>query len=229
MKIVKKIFKWLGLVFMALLTAIFVQVPSVEGTPAFETNSQAQFNEAMKSVNLIHHISIVVIFTVITLVMEYYLCKWAGNKLNLRSKICVNYFFWAVIIGIISFLAGILILRPGNSTNNIYSETLKSKMSFLLIITVNFIGPTLEELLFQGVIQKGFFKQLNPWLAIVLTSIIFAAFHNITLNLYFLSNFISGLLFGYIYQKTNDIKYPIISHCINNLTTTIIMCISIFL
>lgn len=97
-------------------------------------------------------------------------------------------------------------------------------MAIPLIITLILIAPTLEELLFQGAIQKGVFRKLNPWIAIILTAVIFAGAHDITLNKAFLDRFLSGIAFGYIYQKTNDIKMPILAHSITNLLPLIIAC-----
>ncbi|MDK7085486.1 CPBP family intramembrane metalloprotease, partial [Gardnerella leopoldii] len=59
---------------------------------------------------------------------------------------------------------------------------------------------------------------------IILTAIIFAGAHNVTLNWSFLNRFLSGVAFGYVYQKTDDIKMAIFSHSISNLLPLIICC-----
>ncbi|WP_242450191.1 CPBP family intramembrane glutamic endopeptidase [Lactobacillus sp. LL6] len=172
-----------------------------------------------------------IIFTIITFIIEWYLCKWVGNKLNFRQPITVKNTFVALVTGILSFGVGLLAILPttSNSTHpNIFTATLKTNLGFLIVISSIIIGPILEELLFQGAIQKGFFKKLNPWFSIVLTAVIFAACHNIAWNLKFLSKVIAGVLYGYTYQKTNDIKMAVLSHGINNLIVTILLYIQVF-
>ena len=181
MKVIKSAFKWIGIIIWLFLIFAFMQVPAVEETPLYSIDSQQQFIEAYRHVNLLHNILMAIIFIVITFIMEWYVCTWLKNRLNFSKKLSKKY----------------LIL----------------------------IAPTLEELLFQASIQKGVFRNLTPWLAIILTSIIFAAAHDITLNLTFFHRVLSGIIYGYIYQKTDDIKMAILSHSISNLLPLIICCI----
>ena len=223
MNILKSIFKWLGLIIMALLIAAIVQVPSVYDTPTFQYVSKAQFNAATKQVNLFHNIFMIVVFSILAFVMEWYLCKWVGNKLDFTKPLDWKSILLAVIAGVLSFVIGWIIPDGSSSGPGIFSETLHTKLAIPMVLVLVVIGPTLEECLFRGGFQKGFFGRLNPWIAIILASILFAFFHNITVNLYFLSNFISGVLFGYVYQKTDDMKMNILAHGVNNLIAVVMM------
>lgn len=109
-----------------------------------------------------------------------------------------------------------------SSQFDIMAATLRSRLAIILLLGVNIVGPILEELYFQGAIQKGLFKKLNPWVAIILTSIIFAICHNSDVNIFFLEKVIAGIILGYIYQKTDDIKMPIVCHSIMNLMITLL-------
>lgn len=235
MKIIKNTCKWIGLTLLAFLVFVLMQVPAVEETPAYEFENWSQFNEALKQVNFSHNVWMTIIFTIITLVIEWYLCKWAGNKLNFRKHVTVKNISISLLAGILSFIVGLLaVLFKSTSSGTkptIFTATLKTSMGlgFLIAISSIVIGPILEELLFQGAIQKGFFKKLNPWVSILLTAIIFAACHNIALDLNFLSKIIAGVLYGYVYQKTDDIKMAIIAHGTNNLIVTILLYIQVFL
>lgn len=228
MKIIRSIFKLMGIGIWLFLIFVFMQVPLVESTPAYSIDSQQQFFEVFRHVNLSHNIFMIVIFAIITFIMEWYACIWLKNKLYFSKKLKLHYLILAIAAGIFSFLTSFLVntsLFTNASNPNIFTETLKTDMAIPLIISLVLIAPTLEELLFQAGIQKGVFRKLNPWLAIILTSIIFAAAHNITLNFAFLHRFLAGVAFGYVYQKTDDIKMAILSHNISNLLPLIICCI----
>lgn len=227
MKIIKNIFKWMGLAIWLFLIFAFMQVPSVESTPLFSIDSQKQFFEAFRHVNLLHNIVMTIIFTIVTFIMEWFACIWLKNKLVFSKKIVLKYLLLALGAGIFGFILDLINMGSVFSDPNkpdIYTETLKTPMAILVIMALVVIAPTLEELLFQGAIQKGVFRKFNPWIAIILTAVIFAGAHDITLNNAFLDRFLSGVAIGYVYQKTNDIKMAILAHSITNLLPLIIVC-----
>ena len=227
MKVIKTIFKWIGLAIWLFLIFVSMQVPTLEETPLYSIDSQQQFFDAYKHVNLFHNILIVIIFTIITFVMEWYACIWLKNRLTFSKKLRKKYLFIAIIAGLLTFIFEILI-NPSVLSNlnepDVFIDTLRTPLGLILILNLILIGPMLEELLFQGAIQKGVFRKLNPWLAIILTAIVFAGAHDITLNKAFLDRFLSGIAFGYVYQKTDDIKMAILAHSITNLLPLIIAC-----
>ena len=72
-----------------------------------------------------------------------------------------------------------------------------------------------EELLFRGVLQKQLIKGLgNAHVAIILTAVIFSAFHLQFLG--FFSRALLGMLFGYLYYWSKNMWYPILTHFTNN-------------
>lgn len=75
--------------------------------------------------------------------------------------------------------------------------------------------PIIEELLFRGIILKGFLKRYSPIVAILLSALLFALFHGNVIQL--LSVFIKGILFGILFFKTKSIYPSIFAHIINNL------------
>jgi membrane protease YdiL (CAAX protease family) len=71
-----------------------------------------------------------------------------------------------------------------------------------------------EELLFRGVIQGSIFKNTNIHVAVLLTSIIFSAFH---LQFYgFLPRMVLGILLGYSLAWSGSLWLPVLIHFINN-------------
>jgi membrane protease YdiL (CAAX protease family) len=77
------------------------------------------------------------------------------------------------------------------------------------------VAPIVEELIFRGLILKGFRRNYNPLKAVFMSALLFALFH---LNLWqFPATFVLGLLLGWIMIRTNNILLAIIGHSINNL------------
>lgn len=120
-----------------------------------------------------------------------------------------------MMIGISYTVGGLLELAPG------YDEMLETYESMfagispvLLLIAGGFIGPICEEIIFRGVILKGFLKHYSPTKAIVFSALIFGVIHFIPLQV--VSAFFAGLVLGYIYYKTKSLWIPIIIHILNN-------------
>jgi membrane protease YdiL (CAAX protease family) len=80
------------------------------------------------------------------------------------------------------------------------------------------IGPILEEFFFRGIIQRGLETRYSTVFSIVTSSLLFMLIHNP--NQYISALFL-GLLFGYIYYKTNNLFILIILHIIANNVSTV--------
>ncbi len=86
------------------------------------------------------------------------------------------------------------------------------------IIATTLVVPVTEELLFRGYLFKKMLKKYEVYLAIALSSILFAAVHanfysfgvSSMINTIFI--FLAGLIAGSIYLKTRKIMYPILFH-----------------
>lgn len=77
-----------------------------------------------------------------------------------------------------------------------------------------------EELLFRGVLQKIFVKWTRSvLLGILITSVIFAAFHFQFLS--FLPRFVLSVILGYFYVWSGSIWVPVFAHFLNNATAVI--------
>jgi len=98
--------------------------------------------------------------------------------------------------------------------------TVLAKMDTNTDILVNIlmmaILPALgEELIFRGILQPQLIKMVrNHHVGILLTAIFFSAFHMQFLG--FFSRTILGVLFGYLYFYSKNIRYPVIAHFLNN-------------
>jgi hypothetical protein len=93
---------------------------------------------------------------------------------------------------------------------------MKSVSALLVNIVVMALLPAVaEELFFRGALQKALLRLSDqPWLAILISSLIFALLHLTVFKV--LPIFFLGLLLGTIYHFTRNLWYTIFIHFLNN-------------
>jgi hypothetical protein len=80
----------------------------------------------------------------------------------------------------------------------------------LLVVSTLVVVPIFEELLFRGLIQSALTAYLtHRWLAIVITSVLFASMHPGT---HFLGIFALSMGLGYAYEKSGSLLRSILIH-----------------
>ncbi len=76
-------------------------------------------------------------------------------------------------------------------------------------------APLVEEILFRGIIMHGLMRNYRSWYAILLSGILFSAYH---LNPWQMTyTFFLGLLLGWVMVKTRSLPFAILVHALNNL------------
>lgn len=87
----------------------------------------------------------------------------------------------------------------------------------VLMLTYLAVGvPVMEELLFRGLIQSTARSYINsPWLAILITSFIFALMHPV---LHWPAIFVLSMALGYSYERSGSLFRPIFIHIFFNAT-----------
>ena len=94
-----------------------------------------------------------------------------------------------------------------------------SLFSSLLIVAA--LAAISEELLFRSVIQKALIKVIrNPHVAIIVTAIIFSAFHGDIFG--FFPRFILGMMLGYMFWLSGSIFPSMLMHFVNNATIVVL-------
>ena len=89
----------------------------------------------------------------------------------------------------------------------------------LQILSIGILGPIAEELVFRALIFRRIRDYLNPKIAIVLSAVMFGAFHmNWTQALFATA---LGILFACLYEKYGRLWVPIIGHMANNIYATL--------
>jgi len=90
-------------------------------------------------------------------------------------------------------------------------------MGIIVLCLIPAIG---EEVVFRGLLQSMFNQRFYSHFSILVTAFIFSVIH---LQFYgFIPRFLLGALFGYIYNWTQNLFYPILAHFLNNSLTLIL-------
>lgn len=83
----------------------------------------------------------------------------------------------------------------------------------LVSISICIVAPILEELIFRGYLLK-LFQKYGVWVSILASATLFGIMHAEFTQI--IPAILAGLVLGYAYYKTDDIRVPIIMHLINN-------------
>jgi membrane protease YdiL (CAAX protease family) len=97
----------------------------------------------------------------------------------------------------------------------VYSEGLGLSLNFWSFLLICVLGPTLEELLFRGVILKNLLHKYSALVAISGSAFFFAIMHYNIVQ--FVAALLLGLLIGFVYVLTESLYYSIYIHVLNNI------------
>lgn len=123
-----------------------------------------------------------------------------------------------MILCVIAFKIGINapINKILESVFDIKTSTTNPFNSLIFTIGILIVAPIMEELIFRGIILKGFCTNYPPSKAIIISAIIFGFVHGKPLQIW--GAIIIGLFLGYIYYKTQSIGITIVLHFSANLS-----------
>ncbi len=104
---------------------------------------------------------------------------------------------------------------PQHQELQLISESTAIPLRVLIVFLAVVVAPLLEEMLFRGLFQTMIRSYLEqPWLAIVITSGIFASVHqNVT---HWPALFMLAMGLGYAYEKSGSLWRPIFMHALFN-------------
>lgn len=93
------------------------------------------------------------------------------------------------------------------------------RLDVLSVLHALVLAPVVEEILYRRILLIQFIKQYPVWLAIVLSSFIFALLHSPVFMFpeLMIPFFMSGVFLGLIYYKTESLLLCIIAHFVMNL------------
>lgn len=99
---------------------------------------------------------------------------------------------------------------------------LQMKNNLLGVVSIAFVAPVVEEMLFRGAIEGELLRRWhNPSKAIFLSALLFGLVHLNPAQMPYA--FCLGLLLGWLYYRTKSIVPGIVLHLVNNGTSVILM------
>ncbi len=102
---------------------------------------------------------------------------------------------------------------PGPFMRELWSLLERGSLPLVLAVVV-LVGPVSEELIFRGVLLRGFLENYRAWVAILLSSLLFAFIH---LNPWQgVSGFFIGCLFAWFVARTGSLLPAITGHVLSN-------------
>ena len=96
---------------------------------------------------------------------------------------------------------------------------------FCLLTVVAVIGPVIEEIVFRGLLQPYLKARRGVGLALVITSLAFAAIHFIPALLAVF--FVMGLAFGLVAEKSRSLYPAILLHSLNNAVSVLLVVVAV--
>jgi len=126
---------------------------------------------------------------------------------------------WILITIILSVAVLLLTSLLGNSVDNSKTESLQQNINLFTIligiISAGVVSPVYEEIFYRGFIYRWLRVRLGMNWGIVISSLIFTIAHFPTLNAMPV-NFINGVVFAWVYEKTGSVIPAIIIHGVFN-------------
>ncbi|RSK25679.1 CPBP family intramembrane metalloprotease [Bacillus sp. HMF5848] len=139
-----------------------------------------------------------------------------AEKASLSSTIV-----WSILgIFLAMFAQGIAVnietnllgIKPGSENTQMIMEIVKAAPLFIIVTSI--VAPILEELIFRKIIFGSLYKRTNFFIAAIISSLIFAVIHmDLKHTLVYTA---MGLVFAFLYVKTNRIIVPIMAHVAMN-------------
>jgi len=104
-----------------------------------------------------------------------------------------------------------------------WEEAMFSRMadgSVAAVLAVCVMAPLLEEMLFRGIVLRGFLQRYPRWQAIFMSALLFGAAH---MNIYqFVVGLVMGAVLGWLYERTRSLIPCIALHAAYNTTTLLL-------
>lgn len=123
------------------------------------------------------------------------------------------------VLAVNGCLAALDILNEGLKLDNNLEQTFISMAASPVgMLSICLVAPVAEEILFRGVIIGAMrSKGVAPWLAVVVSSLLFGLVHANPAQISFA--FMAGILFGVVYYATGSLVPSVLCHVVNNTLT----------
>ncbi|MEA3319534.1 MAG: CPBP family intramembrane glutamic endopeptidase [Bacillota bacterium] len=159
------------------------------------------------------HFSLLLFLIIYLLKKDLSITVFNKEQASTRKSLLIIFMsLFIIVIGliIISLLRSLLLSTPNeNPTVNIL------KSFPIMIIPMVFMAPIIEEIIFRRILLVSFTKKYNLLGAVVIVSLIFAAWHQSLSS--FPNYFFLSVVYSYSYYLSNRLMVPVILHVLWNL------------
>lgn len=183
--------------------------------------------EAILTSDLYIWLSQIIAMYLIAFPVFYFITKGAPKKQRAKSKMDIEELVWLFFIAqlfgfvgsaISSVISTFFTLVFGTQPQDGVSELIMNTPVWIIIIVAVIIGPIFEELIFRKILIDSL-SVYGERFAIVTTAVAFGLFHGNIEQLIYATSL--GLVFGYVYSVTRNIKYSIGLHIVFNFFGTV--------
>lgn len=212
---------WIKSIVQVLLLTLVIQVPFI-----------AEMSWGNMDDTLIGYLIHVICWILLTILVFWLLDtlrkKYRDYNLEVKNYSYIKLFGLVILEIIIKIVLLNVSLRLSGSTvdNSSMLELFQSKYGWMALLSTNILSPIREEYLYRGIFQERIRNKDFPIISVFITAILFAFVHSYEISLSFWSALFPGILFSWIYYKTNHLKYPIVAHILSNSIVTILNIIS---
>ncbi len=188
----------------------------ITGADIYDIN----FEKTSEQKLIINFFSLIGTFFVLWLFMKY-VNKEPFIKLGFQTKNRLKDFIVGILIGAALMASGYVFLLL---LEEIHFERILFDIKEIIISILFFIMVAIaEEVMFRGYVLKNLMVSFNKYVALIVSSILFALMHglNPNIDLFSLTNlFLCGILLGLSYIYTKNLWFPIALHLSWNLFQT---------
>lgn len=177
---------------------------------------------------LLNHLFNIVPQYLIAFPILFLIVRGMKTKYREKTTMPISEFFSLFLIAQTAMFAGNLIGEAfngffsafkGSESTNPVAIIVEASPTWLLLITCVIIGPIVEELIFRKLMIDRL-SRYGELIAVMTSAIAFGLFHG---NFYqFFYAVMLGLILGYMYAKTRNIKYSMIMHILINFFGSIV-------
>jgi uncharacterized protein len=97
---------------------------------------------------------------------------------------------------------------------NVFNAAFGNAATWKVFICVAVVAPVVEEVLFRGLILRGFLKHYSVRKSLVISALLFGIIHFNPWQ--FVTAVIAGVVIGWFYERTDSIVPAIYAHALNN-------------
>lgn len=172
------------------------------------------------------------LISLLLIILFFPLYKWiTKNKITLqpiKSNFILLSIPFSLALGGISyivldlierFLVPIGILKDEfTDFSNMWTQ-FENGAYFWVFLSIVFIGPLFEEILFRGIVYNFLEKYKSGLFPTILSGVLFGIWHGQAVQSIYTA--IMGIILGYTYMKTKNLFYPVLLHMLNNFYSTL--------